>query len=425
MKKGIQKKMLAFIGMWMAVLEVMAVGRPFGQGYDEFWPYGYQPMGRWELVRDTYCGDRGFRDSLLLSLNERKRSYLICPWWLEDLYTDPVVAGCCRNGFGYVGYVLDPVSGKPALTNEWRNRMEQCLLNDSAYRDVPVDLVVLCRDGQAFDQFLCSQQARLNFLHQVFDWPNGAINQLHGDKRPRGIHFYLPEVTFREKRAFMQFVKSVSMVIDSLQVEDGVRPYTGDRCMLYITFATEARRELNFLSGVAVFVDEIYFADYNEYGVVETPYYVLNTKNDPTQLMVKLFNQFYLFHPWHRAQSGENGNREIDYLAQADYDNFQWVTYFYLEIALLLSCLLLIVLYNFYSPFYMLVDRNRYWVAPVLITLVSEVVILFLYILEALSKDDILFSMTDSRHLWLLAFPIVLVGLYILFRLLNQRRVVP
>lgn len=416
---------LVFIGMWLLVLPLLAEKQSFGLGYDEFRPYGFQQAEQWKVIRDIYLPGRNFQDSLIQALQQRKRNYLMCPWWLEDLYMNPGIARCCKEGLGYPGYVLNPLTGNPELTNEWRNQNGGGILNDSAWREVPYDLVVYCRGAEAIDLFLRSESARLNFLHQVFDWPAGAVNQQHSGKRPRGIHFYLPDLSFREKRAFVQFIKSVSMVIDSMQLESGTRPYAGDRCMLYVTLGTEARYELNYLSGIAVFVDEIYFTDYNEFGVTEEPWYILNTQNDPTQLITRLGNQFYLFHLSHLAGTGKVDNTDIGYLATADYDNMQWETYFYLEILLILIFVILVILYNFYSPFYMFADRNRRFVTPVIITFVTEVIILFLYILEAISKDDILFSMNDSQHLWLLALPLAFIALNILIRLLNQRKVIP
>ncbi len=102
------KKLLFFVVLSVTIQVAAAQGRSFQEGFDEFRPYGYQRMWRWEQLRSEYCSGREFRDSLFQALNMRKSSYLICPWWLEDLYCDPLVAAVCRGGVGYVGYVLDP-----------------------------------------------------------------------------------------------------------------------------------------------------------------------------------------------------------------------------------------------------------------------------------------------------------------------------
>ncbi len=328
------KKLLFFVVLSVTVQVTVAQGRSFQEGFDEFRPYGYQRMWRWEQLRSEYCSGREFRDSLFQALNMRKSSYLICPWWLEDLYCDPLVAAVCRGGIGYVGYVLDPLTGTPELTNEWNNDTRNCILNDSMYRNIPYDLVVYCRTGEAFDRFLLSERARLNFLQKVFEWPDGLINRKHLNKKPRGINLFLPDLSFREKRAFTQFMKSVSMVIDSL-CTGGVYPYAGKNCMLYITLPTQGLEEMNFLSGITKFVDNIYFADYNEYGVAVATAGTLTSNNDPTQLTVKLFNEFYLFNLSNKSREGEGCCNDIVALAQADYDIFQWKKYFYLDIILL------------------------------------------------------------------------------------------
>lgn len=418
------KKLLFFVVLSVTIQVAAAQGRSFQEGFDEFRPYGYQRMWRWEQLRSEYCSGREFRDSLFQALNMRKSSYLICPWWLEDLYCDPLVAAVCRGGIGYVGYVLDPLTGTPELTNEWNNDTRNGILNDSMYRNIPYDLVVYCRTGEAFDRFLLSERARLNFLQKVFEWPDGLINRKHLNKKPRGINLFLPDLSFREKRAFTQFMKSVSMVIDSL-CTGGVYPYAGKNCMLYITLPTQGLEEMNFLSGITKFVDNIYFADYNEYGVAVATAGTLTSNNDPTQLTVKLFNEFYLFNLSNKSREGEGCCNDIVALAQADYDIFQWKKYFYLDIVLGFTLLALVILYNLHSPFYILVDRNRWLIAPVIITLVTEIIIVFLYMLEAISKDILLFDMNGTGHYWLLALPLVFILLNVLLRLVNQRKIIP
>lgn len=419
-------KIRLFFIAWLVTTQVIMVqGRTFQEGFDEFRPYGYQRMWRWEQLRAVYCDGREFRDSLFQALNARKSSYLICPWWLEDLYCDPSVAAVCRGGMGYVGYVLDPLTGTPELTNEWNNNTRDCILNDSIYLNVPYDLVVYCRTGEAFDRFLLSEKARLNFLHQVFEWPDGLVNKKHLGRKPRGINFFLPDLSFQEKRAFTQFMKSVSMIIDSLCVGGGTYPYAGSNCMLYITLPTEGVQKMNFLSGITKFVDHIYFADYDEYGVAVATAGTLDRTNDPTQLVVKLFNEFYLFDLDNKSRPQEACCSDIVALAQADYDIFQWKKYFYLDIILGGALLVLVILYNLHSPFYILVDRNRWLIAPVIITLVTEMFIVFLYMLEAISKDVLLFDMNGTGHYWLLALPLVFILVNVLLRLMNQRKIIP
>lgn len=419
------KRLVLIFVMLFAMQAMAAERRSFGEGFDEFRPYGYQRMWRWEQIRKVYSGRQEERRELLQAIAGRKNPYLICPWWVEDLYCDSLVASKCRQGIGYVGYVLDAVSGAPELTNEWNNRLKDCILNDSMYLGVPYELVVYCRNGQAFDQFLLSEPARLNFLHQVFEWPDGLINKEHLGKKARGVNFYLPELSFREKREFLQFIKSVSMIIDSLCVDGGSLPYTGDRCILSITLSTVAKEEMDFLSGVATFVDDIYFADYDEYGVPVAVAEPLNWGNDPALLVTKLFNQFYLFNLSNHHQPQEACSCNISELAGADYDGFQWKVFFFWDMVLILGLVTLILLYNLWSPFYMLADRYRMFVAPVMITFVSEIIIIFFFMLEAISKDVLLFNMSGMAHFWLLALPVFFILLNILLHLVNKRKFIP
>lgn len=195
--------------------------------------------------------------------------------------------------------------------------------------------------------------------------------------------------------------------------------------MLYVTFGTSAWEEADFLSGITVFVDEVRFADYDAYGVPFRVLQPLNAGNDPASFVTKLWNQFYLFHlgKYRRAEEGEYSR--VDFWAQADYDDFQWQTYFFLEVGLWIFFITLMLLYNFYSPFYMLAERNRWLIVPVVITFVTEAVILFIYVVEAISKDELLFSMQGYQHLWLLALPLVFILLYVVFRMWGKNKQLP
>lgn len=103
----------------------------------------------------------------------------------------------------------------------------------------------------------------------------------------------------------MRFVCAVSMVIDHY-CRNEERPYAGDKCWLTFTFSPSARNELDYLSGVLGLADEIHFVTYDEYGLpVATPE-VYTYRNDPTSVLYRVYNQFYLFSffpMWYRIRN--------------------------------------------------------------------------------------------------------------------------
>lgn len=397
-----------------------AQSRSFNDGYDNYSPYHYRNRAEWRWIRNAVFKRTGLEDSIRLNTLGKTLPNIICPWWIEDLYRSDVVKGEIRR-LGYVGYVLDPLTGLPSLVNSWN----ETTLLDSVWQDIPMDLVVYCRGAEAFDVFLRSDSARMNFIEKVFDSETGMINRLHWGKRPAGLHFYLPDCSFREKRALIRFVQSVSMVIDYYCVK-GERIYEGKKCRLTFTFSPEARKELDFLSGVIGLVDEVNLGVYDESGFPLTPIQGYTRENDPASMVARIRNQYYLFSLRIPDEVTETEcQNDLYKLAQAEYSKQNWRLYFFVDVLLVVCLIASVVLYHLYSPFYMMVDRYRSLVVPVIITLVTEIMIVFLYMTEALSGTLLFFNLDENTHLYLLALPLIFIVLYMTLKMLGERKQLP
>lgn len=415
-----KKVILIFLFVISSVVTLFAQPRSFSSAYDEYIPYCYRSPSGWKWIREHDFDRRNMQDSLRKYTSGATFHTLICPWWLEDLYHPDNVAGRCKR-IGYVGYVLNPLTGKPFLTNGWNDPG----LLDSAFQDIPLDLVVYCRGGEAFDYFLESEEAQLNFLHTVFDPGTGMINKLHHGRRPGGIHFYLPDLSFRRKYAFVQFIRAVSMVIDHYCV-DGVRPYENEKCMLYCTFDTTARKELPYLSVIMELADTVFLGTYNEYGVPGQSTVAFDYKNNPSPVVLQVYNFLLLFSLRLSDVDVEKGCcGDIDQLAKSDYYDENWRVYFLADIGLVLLLVVLVVLYMTHSPFYMFAYRYRAYIIPVIITIITEILIVFLYMAEALSLQEVFFSLEDNTHLYLLALPLLFILIHIAFKTLGKQERLP
>lgn len=398
--------------------------RTFNDAYDAYIPYYYQPAGHWDHIRRANFGQAVCPGSLLQRLQGRKQAYVMCPWWYEDLYSGLPAGDVNRiRQIGYAGYVLNPSTGTQMLVNEWNNA--NGVLDDTAYLHVPFDLVVYCRSGAGFDDFLRNRQAQLNFLHSVFDAADGAVNRKHQGRKPEGIHFYLPEVSFDEKKEFIRFIKSVSMVVDAYEI-DGVRPYEGDQCVLTITFSPEAKNEMNFISGLLEFTDAVYFARYDEYGLLNGTSEKVVRFTDPTSLWMRIRNQFYLLHlEKSDRQVLEKGSSDFQELMAADYADFGWLLYFYIDLILVLVLVVMVVLYYVSSRFYMFVESYRDYAAPVLIALVIEILVVLLFVIESFSRYTILINMDDNGRYFLLIVPVAFIFIDILLKKMNRNERIP
>lgn len=410
-------KRIFLLGVLVIFFTHSASGRNtgFNKGYDKYGCYYYQPVGKWEEVRRVNYGERACYDSLLLRLKVKPVPYVICPWWYEDVYRqlpEPVAKRIGR--IGYVGYVLNPATGGPWLSNAWNNT--DCVLNDSVWQRVPFDLVVYCRSAEDLDRFLLSSEARHTFLQAVFSPATGAINRQHHGQKPTGIHFYLPEVSFREKRSLLRFIQSVSIVMDAYEV-NGNRMYEGDKCSLTITFSPEARQEMNYVSGILEYADAVYFARYDAWGVPDGRVEKVDRFSDPTSVLYRIRNQLYLLR-WDVLQQNvyENGSADFSVLMKAGYTDSDWLIYFYIGLVMVSVFLLSVVLYYVSSHFYMFVHRLRVYIFPIVIVFITEIFILFLLMIESFSRYPLLLNMDSSESYLLPLFPLTFVFIYMAFR---------
>lgn len=405
--------------VWIAIIFCClskAEIRTLDEGYDDY--TFFCRLNEWRDLHPLSA------DSLASDLRRKRPPYVIFSPWYEDVYRQlqPGTVASVKRA-GYMGYVLNPFTGGSLLTGG--REEESCILEDSVYRSLPFDLVVYCRSGEDLDRFLCSEESQFRFLQSVFTPGIGVIDRKYQGRKAAGIHFYLPDVTFREKRKLIRFVKSVSMVIDAFET-DGKRPYEGDNCLFTLTFSPEAREEMDYISGLLEFTDAVYFARYSEFGFLEAPSQKVDRFSDPSSLLVRMCNQFYLLRFGIPASSVlETGSDDFRELMKADYADYGWVVYFYTDVVLVFLLLLAVVLYNSCSPFYMLANRWRKYIFPVLLAFVTEAVILLLFMIELFSRYTLLLNMDGWQHYLLLALPLLFILIHVFFKSLAREEKVP
>lgn len=95
------------------------------------------------------------------------------------------------------------------------------------------------------------------------------------------------------------------------------------------------------------------------------------------------------------------------------------------DVVLFLVLIALVILYNLSSPFYMLVGRFKWLIAPVIITLITEIMIIFLYMIEALSNVQLFFDLDWSTHLYLLVLPVLFILIYLGLKMSGRNKQLP
>ena len=361
--------------------------------------------------------------ALTACLQQSDLTYLYIPYWMTDVYLQvPPAVSEKIHRWGYPGYIIEPSSGSPELINNW-NAVN--VMDFAPYKDKPYDLVAYCGDASSTSRFLTNRQACRRFIHTVFNYPNGMINRTEAVHKPAGLNLYLPTFDFREKRALTQLVKSISLVIDSLRVNDSVHVYSN--LDLSLTFTRQAAVDHSgFISGLQCFVDTVYFADFDSLGLARQVVYN-NGSIDTSSVFTRVANPFYLLRiPYKTIQPGVN-DADIWQLMDCDYASGQWGVFLCIDLCIVLLLIAIVVMRQTSVELHVYAEKYRMLAVLLMITLVMEFVVFFFFTIEALSPQVIYFNLESGSltYLMLIGLPILPILLYLLMLKLSKREPLP
>lgn len=361
-------------------------------------------------------------DSLTSALQRASLAYVIVPYWMTDVYlSQPVVHTRKISRLGYPGYIINPVTGMPELTNNWDSPN---VMDFYPYDRINYDLVAYCGDALSTNRFLSNPAACRRFIYTVFGYPSGMIRRPHSIHKPSGLNVYLPEFDFKDKRALAQFVKSLSLVIDSFRVDT---THVYEKLDLSLTFSHSAGiRNSGFIAGLQCFVDTVYFADFDSLGLASKVIYS-DGSIDTSSVISLVSNPFYLFRiPFKQIQPGINDTNVWE-LSNCDYASGQWGLFFCIDLCLLLSIAGLMVMRYISPTFNLYVERYHTFIVLLMITLVIEFAVFFFFMVEALSPQVIFFDLETGNmtYLALIALPVLPILLYFFILKLNNREQLP
>lgn len=357
--------------------------------------------------------------------------YAMVPYWMTDVYLNlPASVSSRIKRFGYLGYIINPVSGTPEITNNWASPN---MMDFFPYEKKPYDLVAYCGDAQATNRFLTNPAACRTFIYTVLNYPGGMINRSDFEHKPEGLNLYLPAFDFKQKRALTQLVKALSLVIDSLCVNDSVHIYRDAKRIMnrdmgfFLTFSKRAAVEQSgYISGLQCFVDSVYFADFDSLGISSRILYN-DGSIDTSSVFTRITNPFYLFRiPYKTIKPGMN-NGDIWQLMDCDYASGQWGLFFCIVSCIVCLIIALIVMRYISVPFNVYIEKYYTFVVLLMITLVMEFCVFFFFMIEALSPQVIFFDLETGNmtYLMLIALPVVPILLYFLIMKLNKREPLP
>lgn len=350
-------------------------------------------------------------------------AYAMIPYWMTDVYLQvPTSVSSRMKRFGYPGYIINPVNGASELMNSWNMPN---VMDYAPYKDIPFDLVAYSGDAISTNRFLSNREAQRRFIYNVFNYPNGMLNRKGSAHKPNGLNLYMPAFDFSEKRALTQLVKSISLVIDSLNVSDSVHIY--ENIDFSLTFGRKTAREHSgFISGLQCFVDTVYFADFDSLGLAPEVIYN-NGSIDTSNVITRIINPFYLFRiPFKTIQPGVNDG-DIRQLMDCDYASGQWGLFFCIDLCLVLLLIALLVLRYTSVEYNIYISKFSTFIVLLTITLLMEFGVFFFFMIEALSPQVIYFDLETGSltYLTLIALPVLPILLYFVILQLNKREPIP
>ncbi len=338
---------------------------------------------------------------------------------------------------------LSTVSGKELFYNYFGNhRFPRALSNsisirefylgkDLTFKKLPVypgtpvsgtvsnELLFRFTGANRTNRFLTNEEAELRAISYIFQ-------ALQADTvKIKSINLYFPDFNFQEKRAMVQFVKSVRMVLDA------AKDYDISSMKLKIFFHNQTDPEIignDFLYALTIKASSVVLL--NPTNVIDD-YYV---EGDPFSkediehvgLFTRMNSHFYL-------ARFTNGNPEIKDtltnfsvssirdIALGDIPENNWESYLWFLIGLVVFVLIILLLYLFYPPFSYLLNQNTGIVLASAVIFTIEFFMLAGVVFQNMCTEDETTSLNENPSL-LFCMPIVMVVVLPLLKQFSRKK---
>ncbi|MNX90950.1 hypothetical protein D3C86_1230180 [compost metagenome] len=342
---------------------------------------------------------------------------------------------------------LSTVSGKELFYNYFgNNRFPRALSNSIAlkeytlgenmqfrrkyfYSGIPVtgtvsnELLFRFTGAHRTNRFLKNEDAVIRAISYILETVRTDTNQI------RSINLYFPDFNFREKRAFVQFIKSVSMVMEAAKDPD----ISGMK--LKIFFHEQSNPEIigeSFLYSLMIKADEVVLLDptnvIDDYYVVGDPFSW--EEMDDVGLFTRMKSHFYLARFSNSDTTSYKGTlatfdiNQIGHIAMGDLPDNNWESYLWFLIGLVVFVIAIAVLYFFYPPFSYILNQNMGIVLASAVIFTIEFFILAGVVFQNMCTEDDSTSLNENPSL-LFCLPIVMVVVLPLLRQFSRNKKLP
>ena len=370
--------------------------------------YGFRTQDQWtkrwnDSLQPYYPGD-------IIPETGYPIQYMLYPYWQGRLYTSYQFRNISRIGF--FGYIINPENGNPNLTYSWTVKN---FVEEAKPEGTRVDLVLFCDGKNETNYFLTSEKARENCINRAVELVNkrdslystGETTLFNAD----GINVFFPDFDFSEKREFGLFVKDLYW---KFVHNDATKE-------LIVTFPSRDTIYFNYLLGLEKYISELHFADYDYRGIITNEALMngyqqkFEDKNSKLGIIEGLIAEMRM------AKFVNPFLKNAEALEQGD----NWEIYF-LGICLILFVLAVSILMTFICcRFNQIVFDHLSLFTLLIFLLLTETVFLFIFMVEEMNYDIWLINTDNQWSNYFLLVPLVLVLLFPLFKLVQNKVKVP
>jgi hypothetical protein len=285
-----------------------------------------------------------------------------------------------------------------------------------------LDILVECNGDKNTDYFLKSPHLTEKYLIKLFAYIHQE-NTITPHKI-KGINFYFPEFSFKEKRAMAQFAKSVSLVTDSCRLK------SIQDLRLYLSFDSKTgNKHREYLACIADMTDSIFLFDTSDKEHLFSPTTVITRENaDEFPLIYKIRDQFYLasffIAEFPKTSSTEFIPNDIIQLMHSDYPENNWETYCFALLAIIIFVMATAALYWIIPTFSYYLNKNKDYMITLVLMLIFEILLLLFAMFEAFSRSSI-FEVTDKNKNIIFLMPLIIIFISPLIKMLKRNDKLP
>lgn len=305
-----------------------------------------------------------------------------------------------------------------AAVSDFVDRKEKGLLRD--------EILFTCKGADETDHFLRNPVAITQVISGMFT----AMQKRESSDstKIKGINLYLPDFTFRDKRALLQFVKSVRIIMDA---SHSFKP-PGTR--LNVTFLTSrgtSDLDKDFLYALMQEATEVICLHQD---MIDSCYVNGNCTTSLEEIDVNLLDQIISHYYIARYYTGPIDIMKADLICfsglainpylQADYSENTWEIYLLLLLLTVLLIIVLVILY--YTCLPVSTFMNKYIESVVLISvmILLELLALAVTTFQHMCEDDN-FSQIQKHPLLLFSLPFVIVLIIPMLKGISKKRRIP